>query len=199
MPTENADIAQPSSPPGERSTSFGPTLRVADLGASPLTGSKICPYCNDPECENPMFCAAYEPDAALRTVAMHDMEALDLPVQDMWGNALFSQHRLLLLQIAGVTASLVLHPNERILLGRMNERASEEHVLDLTAYEGHLKGVSRIHAAIAHAGHTLTLADLGSTNGTFINEQRLIPHQPRILRDGDTIRLGNLIAHVHFK
>jgi len=150
MPTENADIAQPSSPPGERSTSFGPTLRVADLGASPLTGSKICPYCNDPECENPMFCAAYEPDAALRTVAMHDMEALDLPVQDMWGNALFSQHRLLLLQIAGVTASLVLHPNERILLGRMNERASEEHVLDLTAYEGHLKGVSRIHAAIAH-------------------------------------------------
>jgi hypothetical protein len=32
-----------------------------------------------------------------------------------------------------------------------------------------------------------------------LNGQRLIADQPRILRDGDEIRLGKLIAHVYFK
>ncbi len=165
MRMENVDNRQPANPPDEPPASVRATLSVPVVD-----GSKICPYCDDPECENPLFCAAYEPDATvLSTVNMGDAAALDLPVQDMWGNALFSEHTLLLLHIAGVTESLVLHPTERIVLGRMDERTAEARSLDLTPYDGHQKGVSRIHADIAHVGHTLTLTDLGSTNGTFIN------------------------------
>jgi len=36
------------------------------------------------------------------------------------------------------------------------------------------------------------VVDLDSTNGTFLNGMRIMPHQPRILRDGDEIRLGLL-------
>jgi pSer/pThr/pTyr-binding forkhead associated (FHA) protein len=43
------------------------------------------------------------------------------------------------------------------------------------------------------------LIDLGSTNGSFINDQRLVAHQPRILRDGDILRLGSLVVQVNFK
>ncbi|MCS7071755.1 MAG: FHA domain-containing protein, partial [Anaerolinea sp.] len=61
------------------------------------------------------------------------------------------------------------------------------------------KGVSRLHAAICRQDETLTIVDMGSSNGTHLNGQRLIPDQPRVLRDGDEIRLGKLVAHIYFK
>jgi hypothetical protein len=164
---------------------------------------RVCRFCADPDCDNPLFCESYEPvpnAVPLDTVHMGELlESLGLPVSDMWGNALFSKHTLLLLQVAGNPVSLVLHPNERLLLGRVDEAETGERVLDLTPYDAHKHGVSRVHASIGYAGHTLTLTDLGSTNGTFINNQRLVARQPRILRDGDLLRLGSLVVQVSFK
>ena len=48
--------------------------------------------------------------------------------------------------------------------------------------------------AIRRGEDTLTLVDLGSVNGTHLNGQRLVPNQPRVLRDGDEIRLGRLVV-----
>jgi ABC transport system ATP-binding/permease protein len=53
-------------------------------------------------------------------------------------------------------------------------------------------GVSRRHAAISIQGNQCTLEDLGSSNGTFLNGERL--SQPRRLRNGDVIRLGQTVA-----
>jgi pSer/pThr/pTyr-binding forkhead associated (FHA) protein len=61
------------------------------------------------------------------------------------------------------------------------------------------QGVSRRHAIIRRGENTLTLIDLGSTNGTHLNGQRLTPNQPRVLRDGDEIRMGRLVFHIYFK
>lgn len=49
------------------------------------------------------------------------------------------------------------------------------------------------HAQIYPGGQGYLLVDLGSTNGTFVNEQRLISHSPRILNAGDVIRVGDTI------
>ncbi len=49
--------------------------------------------------------------------------------------------------------------------------------------------VSRRHARIVQEGGTLVLYDEGSTNGTFVNEQR-ITRQP--LKPGDVVRFGNV-------
>jgi parallel beta-helix repeat protein len=49
--------------------------------------------------------------------------------------------------------------------------------------------ISRHHAAISREAGGFTLQDLGSSNGTFLNDQRVT--EPRILRDGDRIRVGN--------
>lgn len=171
--------------------------------AEPMGGFRACRFCADPECENPIFCESYEPkieESSLQTALMEGMEAdAAAPLRDMWGNALFSKHTLLLIDIEGITSSFVLHPAEQITMGRADARQVPESFLDLTPYGAHTKGVSRTHAAISQSGHTLMLTDLGSVNGTYINEVRLMPNQPRILRDGDMIRLGQLVAYVRFK
>ncbi|MEO3923725.1 FHA domain-containing protein [Micromonosporaceae bacterium B7E4] len=50
--------------------------------------------------------------------------------------------------------------------------------------------VSRWHATVELAAGRVLLTDTGSTNGTWLNDERLSGHTE--LRDGDRIRLGNL-------
>ena len=50
--------------------------------------------------------------------------------------------------------------------------------------------VSRHHAEIRFDGTCWNLVDLQSTNGTFVNGQRIWPGQPRRLQPGDVVRFG---------
>jgi pSer/pThr/pTyr-binding forkhead associated (FHA) protein len=74
-----------------------------------------------------------------------------------------------------------------LLIGR---RASEDH--------GNLGGdpeISRRHARVVRgADGKLTIEDLGSANGTFVNGERI--EAPRMLRVGDLIRVGKTILEV---
>ena len=51
--------------------------------------------------------------------------------------------------------------------------------------------VSSHHAEIRPEGQYFSLVDLGSTNGTYLNEQMVYSGAPRLLQPGDTIRLGD--------
>ncbi len=79
-------------------------------------------------------------------------------------------------------------------LGRRFTLAGEEHLvgrleeLDISIQED---AVSRRHARIYRANNTWTLEDLGSTNGSYVNDQRLAPRQA--LTDGDMLRFGGHI------
>src|ERR1700680_4117775 len=46
------------------------------------------------------------------------------------------------------------------------------------------------HAEIRPDAQGYLLGDLNSTNGTFVNEQRLAPQSPRLLTNSDVIRIG---------
>jgi len=50
--------------------------------------------------------------------------------------------------------------------------------------------VSRSHARVAPEGDLLSITDLGSSAGTFLNGTRLPAHATRLLRGGDELRLG---------
>ena len=49
--------------------------------------------------------------------------------------------------------------------------------------------ISKAHAEIAHIGANYVLRDVGSRNGTVLNEETVT--SPVILRDGDEISVGN--------
>ena len=53
--------------------------------------------------------------------------------------------------------------------------------------------VSRCHALILTRVGGLTLIDMNSTNGTFVNDMLVAPDQQVFLEDGDLIRVGSLL------
>jgi len=57
------------------------------------------------------------------------------------------------------------------------------------------KRVSREHARVERQGRRWVLADLGSTNGTFLNDERLLA--PVELRDGDQVSIGDVVLTFH--
>ncbi|BDI29106.1 hypothetical protein CCAX7_11570 [Capsulimonas corticalis] len=53
--------------------------------------------------------------------------------------------------------------------------------------------VSTTHAQIIAEGDAFQFTDLGSTNGTLLNGERLLPDQPVLLKPGDEIVIGGTI------
>lgn len=125
--------------------------------------------------------------------------ANELSAKATWGTARFSQEAAVVIHIRDASEPIVLAPAKRTLVGRYDTSSSQRPDVDLTPYGALEKGVSRIHAAIERSEDTLTVVDMGSSNGTLLNGQKLVPDQPRVLRDGDEIRFGKLIAHIYFK
>jgi pSer/pThr/pTyr-binding forkhead associated (FHA) protein len=87
---------------------------------------------------------------------------------------------------------------DEIGIGRYDYHTDTAPLMDLTEYGGSIKGVSREHAAIIRQHGSLCIVDRGSANGTYLNGQRLQPDEPWLLRDGDNVRLGQLVLHVSF-
>ncbi len=56
-------------------------------------------------------------------------------------------------------------------------------------------GISRYHMKIDRDGDRFTISDLNSTNGTFINGERLAPHLPHTVKRGDELRIGKCIYY----
>jgi pSer/pThr/pTyr-binding forkhead associated (FHA) protein len=53
--------------------------------------------------------------------------------------------------------------------------------------------ISRRHGQIVRARNGYFITDLGSSNGTLVNDQMLTPNQPRLLRNGDRVTVGEVV------
>lgn len=118
-----------------------------------------------------------------------------------WGVARFGGRMHLILQVleTGQTFAFDAEHVEELVMGRANPDTDELPPIDLTQAGGIDKGVSRKHALILRRDSALHIVDNNSANGTYLNGQKLIAMQPRILRDGDDIRLGHLVVRVTFQ
>jgi hypothetical protein len=86
-----------------------------------------------------------------------------------------------------------------IRLGRIDPLQDIYPEVDLTESLAMEYGVSREHACIFRRGDIVVVEDLGSTNGTLLNGERLAPFLPQILEDGDQLQLGRLLIDVYFR
>ncbi|MBI4771953.1 MAG: FHA domain-containing protein [Chloroflexi bacterium] len=81
-------------------------------------------------------------------------------------------------------------------IGRVDRAQAVLPEVDLNPYGGYQQGVSRLHATIQQDLESLTITDLASANGTFLNGRRLEPHRAYPLRQGDLLAFGKLEAVV---
>lgn len=84
------------------------------------------------------------------------------------------------------------------VLGRKSGTTSEM-LLDLTPFGGYNQGISRRHVAIRRTKESYEAIDLGSVNGTWLNEERLVPHMAYPLPSGSHLRLGRMRLYVLYK
>jgi hypothetical protein len=84
------------------------------------------------------------------------------------------------------------------VLGRRVGSTSEG-LLDLAPWGGYHMGLSRRHAFIRRTEHGYEVLDLGSVNGTWLNEERLIPHKAYPLASGSYLRLGRMRLYVLYR
>jgi hypothetical protein len=76
-----------------------------------------------------------------------------------------------------------MHPNKEIVVGRSSD-------LDMVLVE---EMVSRKHARIAYENDGIVIEDLGSTNGTFVNGEKIKRAE---LKEGDRVLIGTSILKV---
>jgi tRNA A-37 threonylcarbamoyl transferase component Bud32 len=102
--------------------------------------------------------------------------------------------KLVVAGTAELDSSFVLQKDSN-LVGRADPHSNIFPEIDLSKFDRETK-VSRRHARIWCEGDTFLVEDLGSVNGTVINDSvRLAPRQPRVLDSGDRIRLGETTLH----
>lgn len=162
-----------------------------------------CVSCGHREFEGALFCT--ECGARLRATADLFTQALprDAIPQPQGTTATSAAHEevaarmveLVLLEQEGV---IPLFPGQHVVLGRaVKDQPPPD--LDLSPFGGYRAGVSRRHALLQFDGRRLSITDLQSSNGTWVNEQRIPPRQPVWLRHGDVLRLGKMKFQVVFR
>ena len=96
------------------------------------------------------------------------------------------------------TLIVIAHPLREVLGSRVELVEQDEVSLgrgpEAEVFLGDVSSLSRLHAAIAWQVDEVTIRDLGSTNGTFVNDLRI--EEPVALRNGDRIQLG--AVHLKF-
>jgi hypothetical protein len=161
----------------------------AQCGRENVDEESICIYCGN------LLTTLTITDGNTRHLQQEDIQKLNLR---HWGTARIGNERLLLMQIRGYKEPLVIHLSSVMTIGRRDPATGEIPDIDLEPYNAQEMGVSRNHAMISIEDDAVKIRDMGSANSTYLNGQKLIAHQTRILRDGDEVRLGTMVIQITF-
>lgn len=101
-------------------------------------------------------------------------------------------------RVVGTPNIIKVPVEDTMLIGRPDPKNDIEPEIDVVPYGGHTMGVSRKHALIRTINNRVTIEDLKSANGTYINEHILETGKEYRIRDRDIIRIGHMRLQVHF-
>jgi RNA polymerase subunit RPABC4/transcription elongation factor Spt4 len=164
------------------STPRGGWIACARCSTSIEPGASFCPNCGTP-LPNPIGLAC--PQCA----------AINLPGTvhcETCGSAL-PQCPHLVVTNAGLRLPLFSGDRLDVVVGRSDALSGVAPDLDLEPFAGELAGLSRRHARFVQRDDQCWIEDLNSVNWTYVNNQRLPPEKPAPLKDGDLLRLGNVL------
>lgn len=95
--------------------------------------------------------------------------------------------------VAGTSKPVYLRFDKDLVFGRASDEQSEEEtLLDLSELGGYQMGISRRHARIRRSEDGYEIMDLASTNGSWMNDERLVPSKAYPLASGAQLRFARM-------
>jgi len=162
-----------------------------------------CPQCGHSNQKHELVCYScgqlLEPSkSAQETQALSETNDLT------FSEDFFDQDSVLIFKARDSGRTFLSEPQKsdhELVIGRSAKGSAVMPDIDLIDEDGDKLGVSRLHLNLRYdeRSHTISISDIGSANGTYINGQRLHPHEVRVLRDHDELRLGKLVLLVSFR
>lgn len=159
----------------------------------------ICPNCKHEELDGAIFCS----ECGMELVKLEGQKTQSIsPDTDDLGTAPITGQ---VVEVGNVWVSLHLLDSGQILsvadrdeftLGRVSENQPIMPDIDLTPYQAFDHGVSRLHVVIRLINRKVSVMDLGSSNGTYLNGTRLIANTDSPLSHGDILSLGKFKIQV---
>lgn len=167
----------------------------------------LCPNCQHHEITGALFCSEcgaqlilLEP---LSTQALYRSHSDNLQVENAQSASKPQTPPQLSAQDISVTLHMVESGDDLPLAGRneytLGRVAEGQPILpdvDLSGYDAYAQGVSRLHSSLKVSPQRITVIDLGSSNGTRVNGQKIAPNADYPINNGDIVALGKLQIQV---
>jgi FHA domain/Double zinc ribbon len=151
-------------------------------GAQVEAGARFCPHCGNPLPDPSGFvCPAC---STLNLPGDAFCEACGQPLPPA---------RYLVVTESGLRLNLFTDDRAATVLGRSDPLSGITPDLDLAPFGAEAAGISRRHARVTRKDDQYWIEDLNSVNLTYLNNQRLTPDRPCALKDGDLLRLGQML------
>jgi hypothetical protein len=168
----------------------------------------VCPNCKHQELDGSLFCSecgaqlvftTSNDDDNLVVEAKENTPRQNLKTAQPPAPKPSSTGNSIMLKLVVSNQSIPLAGQKEFTLGRMTEGQPILPDIDLSPYEGYAEGVSRLHAAIRVTDRGVMVVDLGSSNGTRINGQKIVPNVNYPLKDGDMLALGRIKLQISIR
>jgi hypothetical protein len=159
---------------------------------------QVCENCKRSNSASEYYCfvCGHILPAGLKAIATQNLPNESLKPQLRWGTAYFGDQMVLRILLRETNDLIETHFEDECIIGRAVENVAPD--VDLTSHNAVELGVSRRHVKLTRQSATIMVQDLGSVNGTYLNGQKLMPYQPRVLRNEDELRLGHMTLRISF-
>lgn len=183
------------------SFSYKPGLQKFTSGENDLEiKEKFCPVCKNKNDGNAVFCKycgtllGHQPwESSVTTVNTDALEKGAARIAETLIDKSLIPEGGIAMYAAGASKPIYLYFEKELVFGRKNDKDSADvSLLDLTELGGYQMGISRRHAMIRRAGTGFEIVDLASTNGSWLNDERLVPNKPYPLANGSQLRFGRM-------
>jgi len=168
----------------------------------------VCPSCRNEEFVGALYCSEcgadlYQMEISPPTTVLYSSTNLrssgEISEQQYHQPAQSDAEPLqavVYLKIMKTGQTIPLEGGEEFTIGRISGNQPIHPDIDLTPYNAYEGGVSRLHATIKVYDDKVTIMDLGSANGTRLNNNEIPAHQPSQIHNEDIISLGKFKAQV---
>lgn len=164
----------------------------------------FCPLCknkNDRKAITCKYCGALLEETRAGRITTRNTGGLSMDpikIPDTFINYGLIPEGGIAIYAAGISRPMYLHMDKELIIGRKKGETSESFIdfsdsfLDFSGLDGFNMGLSRRHALIRRSESGFEVVDLTSTNGSWLNNKRLIPNEPYPFENGAQMRFGLL-------